>query len=244
MYLHGKSVGVIDKREPVTAMKWNKKFIYPKSTRSLVNGKRHYSIDNRKLPSVTTILSATQSDEKRQSLANWRAREGAARADKIMSEAAARGTSMHTYLEAYIQGTGHMDLTKLGLQANTMAQKVIESGLGDLEELWGLEVTVYYPDLYAGATDVAGIYAGKESIVDFKQTNKPKRREWIGDYFLQLGAYAMAHNYVYGTKINQGVILMCSKDGFFQKFTSEGQEFVTFQHEFLRRLDKYYDTVA
>ena len=111
-------------------MRWNKRFKYPASQRSLIQGSRHYDIDQQMLPSVTTILSATQSEEKRQSLANWRARLGSGAADKVMSDAAARGTSMHTYLEAYIKGTGHMDLTKLGLQANTMAQRVIEAGLG------------------------------------------------------------------------------------------------------------------
>ncbi len=225
-------------------MKWNKRFKYPKSIRSVINGGRHYSIDDTKLPSVTTILSATQSEEKRQSLANWRAREGEARANKIMNEAALRGTSMHTYLEAYIKGTGHMDLTALGLQANTMAQRVIEAGLGDLGEVWGTEVTLYYPDLYAGATDVVGIYDGAESIIDFKQTNKPKRREWIDDYFTQLGAYAMAHNHVYDTKIQQGVILMCSKDNLFQKFEVSGKEFQGYQHAFLKKVDQYYKNVS
>jgi hypothetical protein len=114
MSMPGTSVGVIEKKAQVTAMKWNKKFTYPKSVRSLINGKRHYSIDNRKLPSVTTILSATQSEEKRQSLANWRARLGAGAANKVMNDAAVRGTSMHTYLEAYIKGTGHLDLTEAG----------------------------------------------------------------------------------------------------------------------------------
>ena len=225
-------------------MKWNKKFDYPASTRALIKGHRHYTIGESKLPSVTTILGQTQSAEKQESLNRWRARLGAREADRQRDLAAMRGTSMHTYLEAYLDGSGHLDLTSVGKEASFMAKKVIESGLGDLGELWGLEVTVYYPDLYAGATDVAGIYDGKESIVDFKQTNKPKRREWIEDYFLQLGAYAMAHNYVYGTKINQGVILMCSKVGMFQKFTTDGQEFVTFQHKFLERLDKYHNTVA
>ena len=97
--------------------------------------------------------------------------------------------------------------------------------------------------LYAGATDVVGVYNGRESIIDFKQTNKPKQRGWISDYFAQLGAYAMAHNYVYGTKIQSGVILMCSKDGLFQKFESFDKEFVGFQHEFLRRCDQYYKNV-
>jgi genome maintenance exonuclease 1 len=155
-------------------MKINKQFNYPKSMRSVINGGRHYDIDGDKLPSVTTILSATQSDEKRQSLADWKARMGDKAADEVRDTAAARGTAMHTYLEHYLDGTGYKDLTTLGKQAEVMANKIIESGLGDLEELWGLETTLYYPDLYAGATDVVGIYAGQPAIIDFKQSNKPK----------------------------------------------------------------------
>ena len=124
-----------------------------------------------------------------------------------------------------------------------MAQMIVDQGLKDLNEIWGSEVTVHYPGLYAGATDVAVIYNSAESIIDFKQSNKPKRREWISDYFPQLGAYAMAHNHVYGTKINQGVILMCTKDNLFQKFIVDGQEFVRFQHDFLRKVDQYYKIV-
>ena len=227
-------------REDRAPIKWNKKFIYPKSQRSLIEGKRHYDIKETLLPSVTTILSATQSEEKRQSLANWKARLGAQAADRVRDVAALRGTAMHTYLEAYVRGTGHKDLTSVGKEAEPMAQKIIEAGLGDLEEIWGSEVTLYYPDLYAGATDVVGIYNGRESIIDFKQTNKPKRREWIEDYFIQLGAYAMAHNYVYQTKIQSGIILMCSKDKFFQKFEVTDKEFVGYQHAFLRKVDEYY----
>ena len=223
-------------------MKWNKKFIYPKSTRSLINGKRHYDIGtNEKLPSVTTILQATQSEEKRKKLAEWRERQGAQRADRIKDIAGLRGTSMHSYLEGYIKNERHLDLTSIGQEAGRMAQKVIESGLGDLEEVWGSEVTLYYPGLNAGATDVVGIYDGRESIIDFKQTNKPKQREWIGDYFTQLAAYAMAHNYVYDTKIQSGIILMCSKDGFFQKFEVFDEEFRSYMHVFLKKIDQYYN---
>jgi len=247
-------------------MIWNKRFEYPKSQRSLIQGKRHYDIGHTKLPSVTTILSATQSEEKKKSLADWKARLGDVAADRVRDIAAMRGTAMHTYLEGYIRGTGHKDLTSIGREAEPMAKTIIESGLRDLEEVWGSEVepmaktiiesglrdleevwgsevTLYYPMLYAGATDVVGIYNGRESIIDFKQTNKPKQREWIPDYFTQLGAYAMAHNYVYGTKIQSGVILMCSKDGLFQKFESFDKEFVGFQHEFLRKCDQYYKNV-
>ena len=222
-------------------MKWNKKFVYPTSTRALINGKRHYDVGtNEKLPSVTTILSATQSEEKKRKLAEWQARMGQQRADRIRDISAMRGTSMHTYLEGYITDQRHLDLTALGQEAGRMANVVIRSGLGDLEEVWGTEVTLYYPGLYAGATDVVGIYNGRESIIDFKQTNKPKQREWIGDYFVQLAAYAMAHNHVYGTKIQNGVILMCSKDCFVQKFEVSDQEFQGYMHEFLRRVDQFY----
>ena len=221
-------------------MIWNKKFTYPTSTRALIDGKRHYDISDEKLPSVTTILSATQSEEKKQKLAEWRKRMGAQYADRVKDIAGLRGTSMHSYLEGYIKNERHLDLTSIGQEAGRMAQKVIESGLGDLEEVWGTEVTLYYPGLYAGATDVVGIYNGRESIIDFKQTNKPKQREWIDDYFTQLAAYAMAHNYVYNTQIQSGIILMCSKDGFFQKFEVLDKEFQGYMHTFLKKVEQYY----
>ena len=211
--------------------------------RSLIDGKRHYDIKEEKLPSVTTILSATQSDEKRKSLADLRARMGTQAADRVRDIAAMRGTAMHRYLEAYIDGSGHKDLTSIGREAEKMAKRIIESGLGELDEVWGQEVTLYYPGLYAGATDIVGVYEGQPAIIDFKQTNKPKKREWIQDYFCQLGAYCMAHNYVYGTKIQKGVILMCSKDLLFQKFEVEGNDFVKHQHDFLRKIDQYYKNV-
>ena len=189
---------------------------------------------------MTTILAATQSEEKQASLQRWKDRIGVAEADKIRDSAATRGTAMHAYLEDHLSGKQRIDLTPVGQEARTMAHQIVDQGLKDLNEIWGSEVTVYYPGLYAGATDVAGIYNSAESIIDFKQSNKPKRREWVGDYFVQLGAYAMAHNQIYNTNITQGVILMCTKDNLFQKFIVEGQEFVHCQHDFLRRVDQYY----
>jgi len=221
-------------------MKWNKRFDYPESIRSLVNNQRHYDVGKEKLPSVTTILSATQSDEKKASLAKWRQNVGENKAESIMNEAANRGTIMHRILEGYLLGQNHADFSDLGQEAGIMAQTVIDSGIrGHLDEIWGSEITVYYPRLYAGATDLAGIYDGRESIIDFKQSNKPKRREWITDYFLQLAAYAMAHNYVYGTNIQSGVVLMCTKDNYFQKFEVKDKEFQRFSWEWLRRVDKF-----
>ena len=222
------------------AFKFNKLYDYPRSMRTLIGGKRHYDIREEKLPSVTTILSACQSEEKKASLAAWKAKMGAQAADKVRDDAAERGTAMHKYLEHHIDGTGLKDLTPLGEQAEKMAKQIIESGLKDLEEVWDQEVTLYYPGLYAGATDVVGIFEGQPAIIDFKQSNKPKRREWIEDYFEQLGAYCMAHNYVYGTKIQSGVILMCTKDFMFQKFEVSGREFVGYQHAFLKKVDQYH----
>lgn len=223
-------------------MKWNKLYTYPASQRSMIRGQRHYDIGStEKLPSVTTILSATQPKEKRESLERWKQSVGEEQATRIKDQAATRGTAMHNILEGYLLGQGHLDLTEVGQNAHTMAQQIINNGLKDsLHEIWGSEVTVYYPGLYAGATDVVGVYEGYQSIVDFKQTNKPKRREWITDYFLQLAAYAMAHNHVYGTQITQGCILMCSKDNYFQRFIVNGDEFKKYKHEWLRRVDEYY----
>jgi len=220
-------------------MIWNKQFKYPNSQRSI---KGEYDIRKMLLPSVTTVLNATQPEDKRKSLDKWARRVGEDEATRIKELAGRRGTAMHFYLQKHLDPDckGYMDLTQVGRVAEPMAKKIIEKGMGDLTEIWGSEVVVYYPGLYAGATDVVGIYDYSESIVDFKQSNKPKRGEWISDYFMQLGGYAMAHNYVYGTKIDQGVILMCTPDCYFQKFVVRGKEFVKHQHNFLRRLDEYY----
>ena len=221
-------------------MKWNKLYKYPKSTRSLIEGNRHYDINQEMLPSVTTILQETQSDEKKASLANWRQKVGENEADRIKNEAASRGTAMHSFLEYYIRGDKLLDLSDEGQVASGMGQVIIDQGFSELKEIWGSEVTLFYPGLYAGSTDLCGIYSGRESIIDFKQTNKPKRKEWIDEYFMQLGAYAMAHDVIYNTCVDQGVILMCSKDGFFQKFTSTGKEFTRFNHKFLEKVGQFY----
>lgn len=222
-------------------MKWNKQFEYPKSQREILRGHRHYNVSEEKLPSVTSILGQTQSEEKRKKLAEWREREGKEQAQRIMDQAGARGTAMHTILEGYLLGQNHADFTELGQQAMMMAQQIIDKGLkGSLDEIWGSEVTLWYPELYAGATDVCGIYEGRESIIDFKQSNKPKKREWIEDYFTQLAAYAMAHNYIYQTKIQSGVILMCTKDGYFQKFVVQDEEFRQYKYKWLARVGQYY----
>ena len=121
-----------------------------------------------------------------------------------------------------------------------MAQKIIDQGLeGHMDEIWGSEITIHYPGLFAGATDLCGIYEGRESIIDFKQSNRPKKREWIEDYFTQMAAYAMAHNHVYGTQIQSGVILMCTPNNYFQKFVVKDKEFQQYMWKWVSRVDQY-----
>ena len=221
-------------------MKWNKQFIYPKTVRSSVDGVRKYSIGQEKLPSVTTIISSTQDASKTDSLNKWKARVGEVEAERIKNTAATRGTAMHSYLEHHVKGGNVLDLTDVGREARSMGQTIIEKGFPDLEEVWGVECTLFYPGLYAGQTDLCGIYQGRESIVDFKQSNKPKRAEWIGDYKLQLAAYATAHDCIFGTNIEQGVILMCTPDNFFQRFIVNGPEFREWKWKWLQKISDYY----
>jgi len=226
-------------------MKLVHKYDYPSSTRASIKGLRHYSltgdIHGQRLPSVTTVLGQTQPKNKADSLQRWRDKVGHEEARRITQEAAARGTSMHLYLEKYCLGEGYLDLTDVGNQAKHMAEKIVDRGIDNrLTEIYGNEATLYYPGLYAGSVDLVGQHDGTMTIIDFKQTNKPKQREWIGDYFLQMAAYGMAHDAVYDTTIEKGVILMCSKDLYYQEFVIEGEEYRTAKHDFLRRLDQFY----
>jgi genome maintenance exonuclease 1 len=205
-------------------------------------GRRYATPDGEKLPSVTTILDATKSEESKQALQNWRKRVGVQKAQAITTEAANRGTRMHKFLEDYIK-TGI--ITESGsnpysIQSHKMAQTIITEGLSNCTEYWGTEVPLYFPKIYAGTTDLCGIHDGDEAIMDHKQTNKPKKREWIDDYFVQLSAYANAHNEVHGTKIRKGVIFMCSADNAYQEFILEGSDFDKYSDMWFKRVEQYY----
>ena len=223
-------------------MQWNNKYIYPKSTRSIVDGSRHYSVNEERLPSVTTILKATESEEKKASLQAWKQRVGHKQAEIITREASSRGSSMHEYLEKFLLGKLNLDLLGDNTKERMMADQIIDNGLRNkLEEIWGCEATLYYPGKYAGAADCVGVYENKETIIDFKQSNKPKRPEWIGDYKLQLAAYAMAHNILFNTQITKGVVMMCTADNYYQEFIIEGEEYRKYKHKWLERVNQYYE---
>jgi genome maintenance exonuclease 1 len=222
-------------------MKWNNKFVYPKSTRSIIQGSRHYVVNEENLPSVTTILKATESEEKKAKLAEWKQRVGYKQAEIISREATRRGSSMHDYLEKFLLGKLNMNLLGDNALEKMMADQIIENGLRNkLNEIWGCEATLYYPGKYAGAADCIGVYENKETIIDFKQSNKPKKEEWIYEYFLQLSAYSLAHDQVYGSNISQGVILLCTKDNIFQRFIIDVDTLKNYQDQFLKKVEQFY----
>ena len=219
-------------------MKKNNKYNYIQGTQLSDHGSRIYDVAGYRLPSVTTVLGKTK-DQK--FLQDWIAKKGAKEAERIKNVSSARGTAMHKFLEHYILGDGYDDLTGLGQEAKSMAEKVIEIGLAPVEEYYGSEVTLYYPGLYAGSTDLVCLHNGVEAVVDFKQANRPKKKEWIEDYYLQIAAYAMAHDYVHGSSINKGVIMVCTPDLYYQEFVITGAELRQYKHKFLKRLDMYHE---
>ena len=226
-----------------------KKYDYAPLARESVEGKRHYCLpDGNKVPSVTTILDRTKPEEAKQALREWKNRVGVERAQAITTEAANRGTRMHTYLERYVKNDdiGEFPTNPFAQPSWFMAAQVILEGLQHVDEYWGCEVPLYYSGLYAGTTDCVGVWKGQPAIMDFKQTNKPKKREWIDDYFLQLAAYAAAHNDTHGTQINTGVILMCAKPADdnatpqYQEFILEPKDFQYWSDQWMRRVELYY----
>jgi len=229
------------------------KFNYTPINRTTIDGKRHYVLptgDN--VPSVTTILDKTKSQESRDALNNWKKRVGERQAQEIVSSAANRGTRMHSYLEHYVKTDNMKDLpgNPFAQPSWFMAAQIILEGFDRINEVWGVEVPVYYSGLYAGTTDCVGVWKGAPAILDFKQSNKVKKRENIGDYFIQLAAYAAAHNNTHGTDISTGVILMAVQPRLLEdqtysrpeylEFVVEGDEFQYWTEEWNKRVELYY----
>ena len=227
----------------ITDYQWDNRYTYAKYTRDDDHGPRTYAVGEKKIPSVTTILTATQSEEKKKSLDAWRARVGYQEAQRIMNQAATRGTEMHYVLENYINGVGYFNLSKEGAQARLMAHRVIEDGLGPLKTIFGSEVSLAYEDKWAGSTDLVGIFDDKPTIIDFKQSNKPKREEWIEDYYYQIAAYSIAHKAHYG-EIEQGLIAVCTKNYEYQQFIMDENKLLEYENKWMERVTKYHQTKA
>lgn len=217
------------------------RYPYEEIKRKRIEGKRVYDTASGYLTSVTTILDKTKSEESKQALNEWRKRVGNKEASRITREAANVGTLMHGFLEDWIEkGEFEAGNNLPNKVAKRMANTVIDEISDGLDEVWGTEVNLYYPGLYAGTTDLVGVWKGNDAIMDFKQTNKPKKREWIADYFCQLAAYSIAHNELFGTNIREGHVFMCSRDCEFQHFAIEGDEFDYWTTEWSRRVGQFY----
>ena len=219
----------------ITDLKLVNKYKYKKYTRQEEDGSRTYNVGNKKIPSVTTILSATQSDEKKAGLDAWRERVGYQEAARITSQAALRGTEMHYVLENYIDGRGYINLSEDGAKARLMAHEIVNN-LDLLKEVWGNEVSLAYEDRWAGATDVVGLY-------NDKQSNKPKREEFVEDYYYQIAAYSLAHKEQYGP-ITQGLICVCTKDVLYQEFKMNESKLKEYEDKWLERVDRYHKSKA
>ena len=220
------------------------KYDYKEIKRKQVDGKRLYACpDGNAVASVTTILDKTKD---KTHLIAWRKRVGEQKAQEIVTEAASVGTRMHKYLEDYVE-TGNWPSpgsNPYAQQAHKMAEQVKANAMVDVDEIWGSEVNLYIPKLYAGTTDLVGQYKGNPCIMDFKQTNKPKKPEWVFDYYLQLVAYAEAHNEIYGTKIREGHVFMCSRDLQYQQFDLWPHEYDEWKNEWYNRVYDYYENYA
>ena len=223
-----------------------KKFTYNPLERVNIKGTRHYQTpDGQPLPSVTSIIDALKD---KTALHEWRRRVGNEEADRIIRLATGIGTQVHLHLEKHILEEDRPNGSNLIHQmARELAEIVIEQGLSNLDEVWGTEVPLYYPELYAGTTDCVGVWKGKPAIIDFKTTRKPKRREWIDDYFLQGAAYAEAHNKIYGTDIKTIVIMMIGWDeeadnmGNYQEFVVEEDEYQRYAIMWAGKVQQYFD---
>ena len=215
---------------------------YPYSTieRESVDGKRLYATpDGRRVPSVTTILSQTKDMTH---LHAWRKRVGESEAQRIATESANIGTVMHKSLERHVLGQDRTPGSNLIQQkAHEMANVIIEHGLKGVEEVWGSEINLYYPELYAGTTDLVGVYNGAPAIMDFKQSRRLKKTEWVEDYYLQLVAYAEAHNKLFGTRIRTGRMFICTQANEYQSF--EIDDYDKWSDRWYRRVEQYYKSV-
>ena len=214
-------------------------FSYPTLTTVPFNGYRFYETPEGKYyPSITTVLGGTMPEEKAQALKNWQKALGAL-ADTKTREAADHGTAVHLLIERYLKKEKLVQPGDNISNKNMVAFNALKLKLKNIEEVWGLEVAMYSDILeLAGRCDCIGVYKGVPSIIDFKTSGKIKNSERVEDYRLQLTAYALMHNELFGTDIEQGVILMTSDGGFPQEFKVNLLEYV---EPLVERIQLFYD---
>ena len=233
-------------------MKWNKKYHYPSSTRSIHEGFRHYTLKNQMLPSVTSIIEMTKTVREKEALAAWKSKLGAKESSAISSAATKLGSEMHSNVEQFLLGKDNLNLfedKKEKSKPRMMSDLIIEEGLRDkLEEIHGVECVLYYPGPkgFAGSADLIGMYSGVHSVIDLKSKSSIMKENYdsLQNYYTQLGGYSLAHNKVYGSNISQGVILLATTDLVFQIFRIKDEKLIEYQNKFLERVDQYYELIS
>ena len=214
---------------------WSTPYVYEKLERiDTSNGRVYKLAENVHVPSVTTVLDRTKD---KAALEAWAFRIGQAEADRKKDEAAYSGTWMHKTLESILSGEPlSLGRDWLAMKGHEMAFTLANRYFDSISAIHGSEVGLHYQERYAGTTDLVATYRGKLAIIDFKQSVRPKRHEYITDYFHQLAAYAVAHDWRHGTAIDYAAVLISVQDGTTQEFTTAGREFQEFKAQWMVRL--------
>lgn len=189
-------------------------------------GRQYRTPEGVNLPSITTVLSILSRD----SIAKWRARVGEKEANRISYRSSTRGTAVHEIIEKYIDNDPDY---RLGYTPDIIAslndvKPILDS---NIDNVYAQEAPLYSNHLgVAGRVDCIAEYNGKLSIIDFKTSMKPKRKDWINNYFMQEAAYAIMFEERTGRPITQ-LVTIISVDG-----ANEPQVFVEHRDNWVRPL--------
>lgn len=189
------------------------------------SGRKYKTPEGVNYPSITTVLSILSRD----SIAKWRKRVGEAEANKISTRASGRGTRVHEIIEKYInnQEDYRNGYTPDIIQSFIDIRHILDNRIGTV---YAMEAPLYSDHLgVAGRVDCVAEFDGKLSIIDFKTSMKPKRIEWIKNYFMQESAYAIMWEERTGMPIVQ-LVTIISVDN------SEPQVFIEHRDNWVRPL--------
>jgi len=202
------------------------------SDKTAPDGSRKYFTESgAAYPSVTTVLGY----QTRDSIMQWRKRVGEEEANKISRQASTRGTKIHLLCENYIDNE-EVDISKLSMLDLAMWNS-FKPVLSRIDNIHAQEIALYSDHLrLAGRVDCIAEFDGKLSIIDFKTSRKPKKKEWIDNYFAQAAAYSIMYEERTGTPINRSVILIAVEDEEPQVFIDKRDNYV---HHLLHARDLY-----
>ncbi len=166
------------------------------------HGRTYTTPDGTRYPSITTVLSILSEE----SIAAWRRRVGEEEANRISTKAAGRGTLVHQIIEEYLKNQDVDDYLPHIRQSLENLRPILDSRIG---KIYGLEVPLYSSHLgLAGRCDCIAEFDGVKSIVDFKTSRKPKKKEWIDNYFAQMAGYAVMWEERTSQPITNTVVIM------------------------------------